>query len=322
MAEIGAEKLLSEMDQFLTDEAQNNAAEAAADDALPFESIDDYSTAPVDFSEMTVKMMHKVDAVFDLAVKYNRHSSRYLKTCTRLEKGISYLARCCRTKYVLENHKHVFPELEQLSTEKLYRMASFHFRKIDRALTEYMEQKQDISDELLDMQFRFFNLLDRLRATEVRIYHDDKNRYADNENPDLEIHGKAFSSESRTRWIHQEHKTKPAAFNRAAAFSLLKDTLAGVRTSDAGSTKDDTSSAPQDSDTVSQTPSNLTQQELRKQAMIDDLEDDEKAFYEKVLHNPELLADIREKSHDVYYCCDHLDEARIIMRVLSVIDSG
>ena len=371
MAETNGEKLLSEMDQFLTDEAQKNASAETADEALPFETIDDYSTAPVEFGEMTQKLMVKVDAVFDLAVKYNRHSSAYLKSCTKLEKGITYLARCCRTKYALEICKHQYPELGQLTTDKLYRMASFHYRKIDRALTEYIEQKQDVSDELIDMQFRYFNLLDRLRATEVKIRHDDNNYYSDHVNYDAVIHGLAFSPDSWTRTIHREHNDQPAAFHRARAFSPLREkseesgmkkeasantdgnetsgqksglseqngqgtngqetVISGQKGQEAGSKDPDSLGmnlttqkseiTPQISDPLSHTSTLPSQISFEKQAKLNALSETEMVLYTLAIQKPDVLTEMREKVNDVYYCCDHQDEARAILKVLGVIDS-
>ena len=331
MAETNGEKLLSEMDQFLTGEAQKNAsAETAEDDALPFETIDDYSTAPVEFNEMALKLMAKVDAVFELAVKYNRHSSAYLKTCSKLEKGIIFLARCCRTKYALENHKHKYPELGQLSTDKLYRMTSFHFRKIDRALTEYMEQKQEISDELMDMQFRYFNLLDRLRATEVKISRDHDNCfYAEHENYDATIHGLAFSPDSWTRHIHKSHNTEPAAFNRASAFSPLKSSEVRGQSSNENSVNKDGKNkkeepsvqTDQNSGLTSKDPGLSAQVSFEKQAKLNTLSDIEKIMYTAATQNPEELEEMRAKLRNVGYCCLHEAEIRAIRKVLDIIDS-
>ena len=153
MEQSGDKTMIAEMDEFLTDDAQTCPAAAAdPEDGLPFESIDSYSTNPIGFEAMSLKMLTKVEAVFDLAVLYNRHSSKYLKKCAQLEKGIKYLGTLCYTKHALERKKQTFPSLGQLSTEKLYCMASFHFEKLDRALSEYIEQKHEIDDALLDMQ--------------------------------------------------------------------------------------------------------------------------------------------------------------------------
>ena len=113
-------QLADELKTYLADE--NIASE---DTALPFETIDDYSTDPVSFNEMSLLLLKKVEDVFDYASKYNRHSPQYLKSCVQLEKGIKYLGSCCLQKYALEQHKHSFPNLGQLNAANLYTMALF-----------------------------------------------------------------------------------------------------------------------------------------------------------------------------------------------------
>ena len=218
MAEMNGEKLLNEIDGILADDAQTSASEESA---LPFEMFDDYSADPVCFSEQSKLVLDKVDAVFNLAVKYNRRSSQYLKACAKLEQGIKFLASGCLTKIALELKRHEFPELGQLTTDKLYRMASYHFRKIDRALSEYIHEKQgEVDDDLLDMEFRYYNLLNRLRATEVRIYnYDSQYRYADRRNYDPIMNGLAFTKDSWTKSINEYQEA--ASFQKARAFSAL-----------------------------------------------------------------------------------------------------
>ena len=213
-------KLIAEMDEFLTDDAQTCAAVAAdPEDGLPFESIDSYSTDPIGFEAMSLKMLTKVEAVFDLAVLYNRHSSKYLKKCAQMEKGIKYLGTLCYTKHALERKKQTFPSLGQLSTEKLYCMASFHFEKLDRALSEYIEQKHEIDDALLDMQFRYFSLLERIRSTEVKLHKYDDCLYYGQENYDPVINGFAFSEKSWTKSCHDTEHEAPA-FRHSPAFPV------------------------------------------------------------------------------------------------------
>ncbi len=220
MEQSDDKKMIAEMDEFLADDAQTCAAVAAdPDDGLPFESIDSYSTNPIGFENMSLKMLNKVEAVFDLAVMYNRHSSKYLKKCAQLEKGIKYLGTLCYTKHALERKKQTFPSLGQLTTEKLYCMASFHFEKLDRALTEYMEQKHDIDDALLDMQFRYFSLLERIRSTEVKLHKYDDCLYNGQENYDPVINGFAFSEKSWTKSCHDKEHEAPA-FRHSPAFPV------------------------------------------------------------------------------------------------------
>ena len=105
MEQAEERKMIDEMNEFLTNDPQACVNEAAEpEDGLPFESIDSYSTNPIGFENMSLKMLNKVDTVFDLAVLYNRHSSKYLKKCAQLEKGIIdvmflfYIFRQCPVK--------------------------------------------------------------------------------------------------------------------------------------------------------------------------------------------------------------------------------
>ncbi|MBQ4511869.1 MAG: hypothetical protein II969_02675 [Anaerolineaceae bacterium] len=222
MAQTNGEELLNELDQVLIDNTEQNAsADADSDSSLPFESLDEYGTDAVLFSEMSLKMLNRVDDVFDLAVKYNRHSSQYPKLAVQLDKGIRYLAGSCLTKIALEKNRQSFPELSQLTTEKLYRMASVHFRKIDRALSEYLKEKHEMSDELLELEFRYYNLLDRLRATEAKIKKYQYDSIDGDESWDPYRRGMAFSkSKENCDFSAKAHEA--SAFRQANAFSPLK----------------------------------------------------------------------------------------------------
>ena len=202
-------------------DAQDGMNEAVdPDDGLPFETIEMYGTDPIGFEDMAFRMLAKVEAVFDLAVKYNRHSSKYLKMCAQLEKGLKYLGSLCLTKYAMEQHDQTFPKLGQLNTEKLYIMASIHFKKLDNALTEYMQQKGEMDDALLDMLYRYFSLLDRIRSTEVRIHKYDFQKRFGEENYDPATKGLAFSEKSWTKDLHKKNQ-EPHSFRHSPAFPLL-----------------------------------------------------------------------------------------------------
>ena len=218
MAETNGEALMREMNTYLN---QAVSAQNDADTALPFESISDYLGNPTGFSDVTAKLWKKVSAVFDLAGKYNRHSPEYLKSLVQLEKGIKFLGSSCLQKHALEMKKYEFPELKQLNTTNLYTMAALHFNKLDRALTEYMDEHQNVDDGLLDMEYRFYNLMERIRATEVKIYNYRDNYYFGKENSNPIIHGLAFSEKS---WGKEMHKNdEPMAFQRAKSFSAKSE---------------------------------------------------------------------------------------------------
>ena len=214
MAQIDGKELLADMDSYLSETAP---AEAEAETALPFETLDEYLSDPQEFEDVTAKLLKKVSAVFDLAVKYNRHSPEYLKSCAQLEKGIKYLGSACLQKYALVQHKYPQPQLAELNTANLYTMAAIHFNKIDKALTEYMDEKNAVDDALLDMEYRYYHLMERLRATDVKLYNYDKKRFYGKEDYDPLVHGLAFSEKTWTTNAHLHDK--PMAFQRARAFS-------------------------------------------------------------------------------------------------------
>ncbi len=216
------EELLNEMNEFIS---ETDASSVSDDDGLPFEPADAFSTDPVDFIEMSERLMGKVENIFDLTRIYNRHSAKYLKACALLERGIKRLGSLCVTKYAMEENDSVqFPELKQLTTQKLYRMASFNFRKLDTALTEKLEKGNDLYPELTDMVFRYFNLLQRLRATERNIYNYHQNRYFGTPNWNPLIEGKAFSKKSWSKRYTSEKEEAPV-FRAAPAFPILKEEL-------------------------------------------------------------------------------------------------
>ena len=215
MAQTNGELLIVEADKYLS---ENTPVQTDADTALPFEVIDEYLDDPAGFNNVCAKLFSKVTCVFELAVKFNRHSPDYLKNLAQLEKGIKYLGGSCLQKYALEQKKHIFPELAQLNTANLYTMTAVHFNKIDKALTEYINEHQAVDDALLDMEYRYFHLMERLRATEVKIHNYDHRLYSENEDYDPVIHGLAFSGKSWTKSTH-EHDA-PMAFQRARAFSF------------------------------------------------------------------------------------------------------
>ncbi len=228
MEDLKNEKLLDEMDAFISENA--DVTSGADDDGLPFEPFDAFSTDPVEFEEMSERMLTKVENLFDLTRVYNRHSSGYLKAFALLERGIKQLGSVCITKAALRAHNAVLPELGQLTTQKLYRMASFNYRKLDTALTENLQKRNDLYPELTDAFFRCFSLLQRLRATERKIYNYFSNKYFRQENYAPAIEGFAFSPKSWTK-SYISGKEEAPAFRSAPAYPVLESASRTVRSS-------------------------------------------------------------------------------------------
>ena len=214
-------KLTDEMDMLLgTTSADADAAE------LPFESIDDFSTDPVSFTEMSERMLERVEMIFELSTLYNRQSADYLRICAVLEKGIKYLAGSCIVKAAMEQEKMTFPTLGQLSLAKLYGMASFNYRKLDTALSEQIRKSgRNFSPELLDMDFRYFNLLARLRATHTKKYNYFFGYFYNHKGNDGTITGRAFGNKQ----YDCGPKSEPPVFRRPSAFPMDRAAIAALR---------------------------------------------------------------------------------------------
>ncbi len=225
------DKLLDEMKDFISDAA--DVMSDADDDGLPFEPFDAFSTDPVEFGEMGRRMLDKVENIFDLTRMYNRHSGKYMKACTLLDRGIRMLASVCVTRSAMERSRFPLPELGQLTTGKLYRMASFNYRKLDTALTERLQKGNDLYPELTRMFFRYFNLLNRLRATELRIHKYYDKKYYGKEDFGPVIRGLAFSKKSWTRSDTSDKEEAPA-FRSAPAFPVIKSEIGNQKSEISG----------------------------------------------------------------------------------------
>ena len=223
------EKLVSEMNEFLS------ASSGTDDGDLPFEPLDAFSTEPVEFSEMAGDMLDKVENLFDLTRLYNRHSVKYLKAFALLEKGIRFLGSACVTKYAMGAHDYAFPELSQMTTQKLYRMASFNYRKLNTALTEKLQQQNDLYQELTDAFMRCFTLLNRLRATERKIHNWFSRKYFAQEDFAPVIEGVAFSKKSWTK-DYTSNKEEAPAFRSAPAYPIMMNSEFRNQNSEAGKT--------------------------------------------------------------------------------------
>ena len=164
------EKILDEMGAFDVNAAASVPDRGADENELPFESLSDYSIAPLTFGETAEMVRKRTEFFFSLSVKYNRKSAKYLEVLGYLEKGVKYLGSCCLTLEVLKQQKKDHPEIENLSTHWLYGLVSFNVRKLDRAVDEFISGNPELPGKWLDMQFRFLSLAERLKSTERKIY--------------------------------------------------------------------------------------------------------------------------------------------------------
>ena len=155
-----------EIRDFLDDNAD---PAASAKEQLPLESMDDFSTLPLSYEKIHATMLERVEDLFVLTSKYNRHSEKYLEALNCLEKGINCLGSVCITRIVLKRNKRELPMLHQLSTHKLFGMASFNYLKINAAIEEDMKNKGEFSIKLMNTLIRWNHVLEKLRATEEKI---------------------------------------------------------------------------------------------------------------------------------------------------------
>ena len=156
----------------IIDELNTGALSADRTDAeeLPFETLDDFSTAPLTLAETAEMVRQKTEYFFGLSVKFNRRSEKYLEACEFLHKGVSYLGSCCLTIELLRQKGKEVPEVEELSTHWLYGLVSFNVRKLNAAADAFIAAGCELPGKWLDMQFRFLKLAERLKATEHRIW--------------------------------------------------------------------------------------------------------------------------------------------------------
>ena len=216
MATIG-EKVLDAMNTF-------DANAASGCEELPFESLDDFSVAPLTFEETAVMVWQKTEYFFDLTAKFNRKSEKYLEACAFLEKGVKYLGSCCLTAAVLgEEDDQEFPKLEGLSTHWLFGLVSFNVRKLDAAVNEFLADTGDIPGKWLDMQFRFLNLAERLKATERKIYDCSKDSY-NPERAKIVSQAKMFTKGAWNRYEVRRH-VKPPVFRTGAALPMIRSAV-------------------------------------------------------------------------------------------------
>ena len=136
---------------------------------LPFEPMDEFSDAPLEFEELAETLWKILNDTYILSVRYNRHSPFYLKLCCQLEKHIRQFGSLCITKAVLEQKNLSFPKLQDMTIKELYSMVSLHFRKCHQAFQEGCDSGQGHDMEMLDRVCRWGYLAERLKATEDRI---------------------------------------------------------------------------------------------------------------------------------------------------------
>ena len=138
-------------------------------DELPLEPVDTFSDAPFEFEEAAQILWEGTRKLYYSSRIANRFSDHYLNCCAQLEKNIRQLGSFCITKTVLEQKGEQLPALSGLNIEELVRMASFHLRKTNAAFEGIYRDNNSLGLTYLDWEYRWVNLGNRLKATEVKI---------------------------------------------------------------------------------------------------------------------------------------------------------
>ena len=164
----------------MTEKMQQNTTETAPDefpgsridytsDGLPREepNLDYYQY--ISFEEMASALCEDILQLDTFAVIKNRFSQSYLELCQRLEKGLAELAGFCVTRAVFEKKGIRFTKLDDLKLNTLSGIAGYHFRKTHDAVSKTLNKNQKFWIQMLDMEFRWYNLSKRIKATADRI---------------------------------------------------------------------------------------------------------------------------------------------------------
>ena len=138
-------------------------------DAFPPESCEEFSTSPFSFQESTKMLWEDTQLTYQHACTANRFTDNYLNLCGRLEKNIKQLGSLCVTKAVLEQRGLSFPDLAGMEINELIGMVSYHLRKCHAAFRSIYQFNQFFGMSYLNWEFRWVELGNRLRSTDVKI---------------------------------------------------------------------------------------------------------------------------------------------------------
>ena len=215
----------------ITDPAGLSPAGPETDEfRLPFESLDEYSDAPLEFEELASTLWERLNDTYAQAVRYNRHSPHYQELCDHLEKNIRLLGSMCVTKAVLEQKGLIFPALEGLSVSALFSMVSLHFRKCDRAFLDIRDGGDGLDMGLLDRLCRWGILSERLKATEEKIRKIQSGKISADS---LLERAEVFRREPRAKGPERERQAIRKVSSLPVLGSLARDILREKKRSDA-----------------------------------------------------------------------------------------
>ena len=136
---------------------------------LPMEDPALFSEDPLDFEESAAMLREDVLEIYHFTMMLNRFSDKFQKVSRALARGIAKLASCCVTKSVLEMKGFRFPKLHDLEIGGLFCMASYNFRKCHAAIAGTKNNNYPMWAQLVDIEFGWHTLAERLKATEEKI---------------------------------------------------------------------------------------------------------------------------------------------------------
>ena len=149
---------------------QNGVGEAEKDSyGYPFEPDCAFSTKPLEFVETAMRLDIEAMEMFSELSRLNRFSPLYYRLSGQFEKLLRQLGSFCITKAVIEQReKETFELLQDLTIEKLRKMAAFNFRKCFAAFMDSRSRGAYNADAFV-FSIRWSALDKRLIATEEKI---------------------------------------------------------------------------------------------------------------------------------------------------------
>lgn len=207
------------------DRADEASLPAADEFGLPFEPLDTLSDPPFEFEKMASALWEDAQTVYLQSAAYNRFSPHYVELLGRLEKIVKQMASFCVTKAVLEKKKYKFPDLEDLKIWNLYCISAFHFRKCHEAFTTLQAKRKGTDLTLLDWEFRWYAVAERLKATENRIRKIKEGKIKIDELLERAETFRSIPAESPVRNIES---SKSAAVRAARSYPVIRSFAKGV----------------------------------------------------------------------------------------------
>ena len=127
-----------------------------------------FSTDSMSFEDITAGIMEQTEDLFAVTRTCDRFSPEYLKLCKLLVRSVNHLGSCYLTKTALIIKHYDESKLKILTSERLYEMMSFNFRKTEAALNEKKQTKKEFDTDLFTQMLTFAQVMGRLRTTQSR----------------------------------------------------------------------------------------------------------------------------------------------------------